>query len=98
MAAAVSPHGSRRESGGCRREVVPVFALGFLLGGVAMLVPVVIACVILDRRADARDRIRLRVDQCPMPLPGAYERPPERVLAGPTPSTVVDGEVLTERN
>lgn len=75
-----------------------MFTLGMFVGGLLMLLPVAAICVWLDRRHDARCRITARVDQTPVPMPGAYERPPERILAGPPPRPVVDGEVLTERD
>ncbi|RZT87405.1 hypothetical protein EV383_4328 [Pseudonocardia sediminis] len=46
----------------------------------------------LDRRDERRRRTTLRIDQTPVPLPGAYEPWSERSLPGVRTHTVVDGE------
>lgn len=66
----------------------------YLFGLASALLPLTGLVVWLDRRDAARRRVQLRVDQMPQPLPGAYQRPPERVLAMPHPHVVVDGDVL----
>lgn len=65
----------------------------FLLGAAVGFVPAAVACVILDRRDAARDRICARVDQIPAKMPGAYQPPAERALTGRPMHTVIDGEV-----
>lgn len=65
----------------------------FLLGAACGFVPAAVACVLLDRRDAARDRIRRRVDQIPAALPGAYGRDMSHALPGRRTHTVVDGEV-----
>lgn len=66
-------------------EVFVGIALGFI--------PLSVVCVVIDRRAEARDRVQRRVDQIPTPLPGAYEPWAERALPGRRTHTVVEGEV-----
>lgn len=65
-------------------EVFAGIALGFI--------PLAAVCVVIDRRAEARDRIQRRVDQIPVPLPGAYEPWAERALPGKRTHTVIDEE------
>lgn len=68
-----------------------MLVVGLLLGFLGALAVMVPAVVVLDRRAEARDRVRARVDQVPMPMPGAFERPRERVLTSARAAPVFDG-------
>lgn len=69
--------------------MITYYIAGILTG----LAPAAVACVWLDRRDAARDRIRRRVDQIPVPLPGAYEPWAERTLPGRRTHTVIDEDV-----
>ena len=64
----------------------------FFAGLFTGLIPIAAICTWLDRRADARHRAQQRVDQIPVPLPGAYEPRAERALPGRRTHTVIDEE------
>lgn len=62
----------------------------FVMGVAFGFLPAAAACVVLDRRDESRRRVQARVDQIPVPLPGAYQRPVERALPGRRTHTVVE--------
>ena len=64
----------------------------FVAGLFTGLIPIAAICTVLDRRDAARYRIQQRVDQTPVPLPGAYEPRAERTLPGRRTHTVIDEE------
>lgn len=62
----------------------------FVLGVAVGFLPAVAACVVLDRRDEARRRVQERVDRMPAALPGAYGRDTSRALPGARTHTVVE--------
>jgi hypothetical protein len=65
-----------------------MFVVGVMVGAIGAAFPLV---VWLDRRDEARRRMAIRVDQRPMPMPGAYERVRPRVLTSAQAAPVFDG-------